>query len=119
MEPDLAHALTQFVNHATSLLDAGTAQLPAILTDIVAYQLLDAWFTVCLGIGFLALAAVGFLLYASSEDNLDWKEPVGFFSALGGLVFGALFTLSGIYHIYYVTHFPRLVILDYLKEVVK
>ena len=114
MNPDLAHALTQFVNHATTLLDAGTAQLPAVLNEIIAYQLFDAWFTVWLGIGLLAVGVVGWLVMASS-DGYDMGEPFGFITSTVGL----LFLTGGIYHVYYVTHFPRLVILDYLKEFVK
>ena len=118
MNPDLAHALTQFVNHATTLLDAGTAQLPAILNDIVAYQLFDAWFGLHLGVGLLALGVLSLLLFACSNDYSGW-DTAGALGMLVGFIGGLLFTLTGIYHIYYVTHFPRLVILDYLKEIVK
>ena len=116
MNPDLSHALTQFVTQATSLLEAGTAQLPAVLNDIVAYKLFDAWFGVFLGVGFLALAGLGVILYATHGDHYgDFKEPLGMFLVVVGSAFGLLFTLMGVYSVYYVTHFPRLVILDYLK----
>ena len=114
MNPDLAHALTQFVNHATTLLDAGTAQLPAVLNDIIAYQLFDARFAVWLGIGLLPVGVVGWLVMASS-DGYDWAEPLGFITGIGGTIGGLLFLTRGIDHVYYVTYFPRLVILDYLK----
>ena len=118
MSPDLSHALTQFVNHATTLLDAGTAQLPAVLNDIVAYHLFDAWFGIFLGAGFLTIGVLGFIVMFNCDEANDWGivgGAIGFLGVSAGLVL----TLVGIYRVYYVTHFPRLVILDYLKEIVK
>lgn len=109
MNDQLQKALTEFVNRAIQLIDTGAAQLPAVLQDIVAYALFDAWFFTILGVGFLLIGLAGLILFWSN-DHGD-----GGFVAVAGLIVGGIMAPSGIYHVYYVTHFPRLVILDYIR----
>lgn len=112
---ELQTALTAFVNQATTLLNSGTAQLPAVLNDIVAFKLFDAWFSVYLGAVLIGAAVVLGAISILADDWAEWPIGTGILSVIVGL-FGFIFTTGGIYQVYYVTHFPRLVILDYLKR---
>jgi hypothetical protein len=116
MNDQLQNALTDFVNRLTVLVDSGTAQLPAVLQDIIAYKLFSAWFDAFIGVVLLAIAAALVIWGAAApDDDYSDRRPVSWTaSAIIGLM-GVLFTVGGAWHVYYVTHFPRLVILDYLK----
>jgi hypothetical protein len=114
MNDQLQNALTDFVNRLTALVDSGTAQLPAVLQDIIAYKLFSAWFHVFFGVGGLALATLLAVVAVSRDEYSESKVVFTVLGVISGII-GVLFALGGTYSVYYVSHFPRLVILDYLK----
>lgn len=111
MNSELEQALVGFVNQVTTLLEAGSAQLPAVLHDIVGAALLSATVWWWVGIGVVCLG----VLFVVLDFLVDMD---GGACALGLvlILIGGIATAANWYNYIYATRFPRLVILDYIRE---
>lgn len=129
MSPDLEKALTEFLNQGNSLIGQGMNQLPDVLKDIVAYSIAKDQFSIVISVTVGLILFFGAFLTASRvyKNARERSVKLGYTSLVDGddLIFSGILVVAGMiallvaigvsWDLYYVTHFPRLVILDYLR----
>jgi hypothetical protein len=115
MNPELQKQLALFVQKMIDLVNAGTAQLPAVLQDIVGAAIMSANFLWWIGLVILVVGIALFIIGLYVADGYC-SDGVGFFMCgLVGTLGGGILVAMNWYLYLYATRFPRLVILDYLK----